>query len=160
MALNIPINLMGVTSPSAAGTSEAGLSAIAPETAVQPTGASTDSQAAAQDGNTGGQASREQHAATYNRPPKSPDNAQTQSVVTAQASASQSATDDARLAAKAFQQDARTKALIESVSATSAEPSALFTRSEKVDRFAPPLPLPTAPILKGEAPTPIKTDGG
>lgn len=174
MALNIPVNLMSTAAPpasaapaSTAGVSEAGPPTIAPASTVQPTRESTDSQASAQDGNTGGQASSEQQSAANARPSSgppstSPDKAQTQSVVAAQTNETSEMLNaesllNARDRAEHYQQDARTKALIESVSATSSQPSALLERTDKIDRYAPPVPIPTAPILKGEAPTAIKT---
>lgn len=172
MALNIPVNLMSTSAPPAAavstvGTSEAGPPTSAPTNTVQPTSESANSQASAEDANTGGQASTEQEAQTNKRPmsgppSSSPDNAQTQSIVAAQTtnvadSINAEGLSQARAATEPNQQDARTKALIQSISATASLPSAVLERTDKVDRYAPPDPLPTAPILKGEAPTPIKT---
>lgn len=162
MAVNLPINLMSKAAPPLqsqhlSGPSETGV------TAVQPTAASAATRDASS-GDTNGQGSSQQQALTAKRPvppPPSqatPDNADAKSVVTAQ---TQNAPDDGLAAARRFaeanQQSARTEALIQSISVAPKAPALVAEKKEtdapkaqasELDRFAPPDPLPTAPILK------------
>jgi len=155
MALNIPINLTGINAAPAASQTNLSpnSSGAGPTDAVQPAPPSSAGSGAAKNDSSGGQPSNQQQAATTRRPPQ----AAPTSILAAQ---TQETSDDslaaARLSAERAQDAARTKALIEAVAATPADRSGLLDRPKQVDRYAPPDPLPTAPILKQSAPTPSK----
>ena len=157
MALNIPINLMGTNAAPATSQSSQSPNASGAEQndAVQPAPPASAGSNAAENDNSGGQPSNQQQTAITRRPPQ----AEPTSVLAAQIEPSK---DDngltaARLSAERAQDAARTKALIEAVAATPADSTSLLDRPTQVDRYAPPDPLPTAPILNQTAPTPIKT---
>lgn len=153
MALNIPVNLMGgATPPPQSQPSGEASSDSSADNTVQPTQESASSNGAATNDNSNGKGSSEQQAQTT-RPrttatntPSDPSNADPTSIVSAQSADEQLAT--ARRSAEYAQNVARTKAMIESVAATPAANSALLDQPQKVDRYAPPDPLPTAKILK------------
>lgn len=158
MALGLPINLMSVAAPPTQSTSAP---AVTDSTAVQPaksTGDTQDTSAGDSNSNTGNGSAQQQAFPARTATQAKPDRAAPNSVVSAQAQSDQ----DATLAAARRQAErgvdiARTKALIDSVAATPATGSALLERPNKVDRYAPPDPLPTAPILKKQAPRQIET---
>lgn len=156
MALNIPINLTGTNAaPPASQTAQSPNSSGGEQTdAVQPAPPSSAGSGAAQNDSSSGQPSNQQQAAATRRPPQ----AAPTSILAAQ---TQKPSDDglaaARLSAERAQDAARTKALIEAVAAAPADRSGLLDRPKQVDRYAPPDPLPTAPILNNSAPKPVKT---
>lgn len=154
MAYTMPVNLMTTAAPATAAQSNlSGIANINAQTAVQPAPASTGSQSAASDHNTGGQASNQQQALIYKRATLTSaqlNKAEPQSVVTAQ-----SATAAQQTALKQEPNAALEKAMVDSLAATQPETAGQSERVEKLDRYAPPDPLPTAPVLKDKPFTPV-----
>lgn len=142
MALNIPVNLMNTAAPPAQTTTVQpnavqtnGSSAVV---AVQPASASSNSRGTANDGGGMHRNSAEQQALmfkarTTQAPAKAPDRAAPNSIVTAQTrSAAQEPSGRAEKA----------------ISAPEPAPAHTTPRQSELDRYAPPNPLPTAPILQ------------
>lgn len=153
MALNIPINLMSAGTPPASSQTAEPQTGPEQSASVQPSAQSSASgDAAGNNNNSSGQASSEQQAATRRASRAVPD-----SVVTAQAKeGAADVVDERRQGAVRAQDAARTKALIDAIAVTPADKGGLLDRPKEVDRYAPPDPLPTAPILAKAPPTAIK----
>lgn len=155
MAYTMPVNLMTTAAPATAAHSNlSGIADVNAQTAVQPAPASTGSQSAASDHNTGGQASSQQQALLHQSASLTsaqPDKAESQSIVTAQ-----STTAAQPAAANQEHSPALEKAMVDGLAATQPESAMQSERVEKLDRYAPPDPLPTAPVLKDKPITPIK----
>ncbi|MEH6646610.1 hypothetical protein [Sulfitobacter sp.] len=150
MALNIPVNLMSTIAPptqaqSASNTAETG----GDTNTIQPVAKSGNTRGAS----TGSDSNAGYGTAYHKASIPKPEGAEPKSVVSAQAQAASGNQIDT-----AKETDiARTKALIASVAAAPATLNELADRPNKVDRYAPPDPLPTAPILKTPAPKPFRT---
>jgi hypothetical protein len=155
MALNIPINLMSTGSPPAPSQSADGpTSAVQSASALTAAPTSGSGSAAANDNNSG-QASSQQQAATLKRPTRAEPN----SVLSAQTNEPAKGNSSAGAASPSVEraQDAvRAKALLDAVAVTPAEADGLMDRPKQVDRYAPPDPLPTAPILAQATPKAVK----
>lgn len=153
MALNIPVNLMSTAAP--ALQTQTTSAATVDTAAIQPAGAAADTRGASTGGgNSAGSGTGQQtFLAPRKAPQPKPDRAAPNSVVTAQAQSDLPAAQGA----KPGMDIARTKAFTDSVAASAATNWQQMDRPKKVDRYAPPDPLPTAPILKGKAPRPAET---
>lgn len=105
---------------------------------------------------TGGAAEQESQqqssAAALARTSNSTTRAEPRSVVNALAEAPEdaAAVNRARQSAEFSMEQARTKAMIDSVAVVQEQPD-LFEPRERVDRYAPPDPLPTSDVLKRSA---------
>lgn len=135
MALNIPVNLMNVLSTTTQPTQNNEMATVA---SVQPAKAGEGTQNAASHGNSGDSADRggtAQFAAMLKKSSMAsrtplPDRAEPRSIVTAQGNPSEQTED-------------------QSVPAPAAEVEDISShRMSELDRYAPPDPLPTAPILR------------
>lgn len=169
MALNIPVNLMSVAiPPPQQSVSAPADTAVSSAAAVQPAAASSNtSNTFTNNGNGQGASGQQAQTAKQSAAPQpsraAPDKAEAKSVVTAQIGNSPFSEDGglsaARRAAEANQATARTDALVKSIGAAPKETSITLEKPEQeeaptakrqseIDRYAPPDPLPTAPILK------------
>ena len=150
MALNISVNLMSTVSPPKQAQSTANIAAAGADVnAIQPAGASADTRGAST-----GSGADTGHGSAYQKSAKrQPDSAEPKSVIRAQAQADA----DSRTSAAREMDIVRNKALIDGIAATHTPVDELSERPNKVDRYAPPDPLPTAPILKTPAPKPVWT---
>ncbi|MGJ8597286.1 hypothetical protein [Sulfitobacter sp.] len=134
MALNIPVNLMNTAAPPIQST---GTGTLATDTvsvsAVQPTSAGANTRGTTADGGGLNKGSAEQQALIFKQRAahsdvKSPDKAEPKSVIAAQTQTDQ----PVRLTAEG----------------APANPAPIGPRQSELDRYAPPNPLPTAPILQ------------
>ncbi len=132
MALNIPVNLMSTAVPFTHSSSVADMAAAAASLTVQPTSGGA-GMGSATSGGTGGDGPSRGETAAFLRDSGTPalqsDRAEAQSIVTAKIGPTPK-TDQA------------------SAQQTPAAPS---LRASEIDRYAPPDPLPTAPILQAAA---------
>ena len=164
MAINIPVNLISVAIPlpqQSASQSE-GTNAVGGVATVQPTTASSNTSGTFTNNGSGQNPSEQQAQASKKSPDPQPPKAEAKSVVTAQIENRPPSEDSdlstARRAAEANQAAARTDALVKSMGESPKETSitlekpeqeeAPIKRQSEIDRYAPPDPLPTAPILK------------
>jgi len=154
MALNIPINLMSVAASPAQHTTYRAdpITGTGASGAIQPAASSAGARGASTDGSNGygqgpaGQqalaAKNRQHMkAAEDKPP--PDRAEPKSIVTAQLENLPGATLVAFGADTERDQPEKSPEIASDIVAPEAAPR----RQSELDRFAPPDPLPTAPIL-------------
>jgi len=157
MSFNIPVNLMNTVAPAAQNQQPpSGSEEAPPSQTVQPAGGAQDTQGTSPD--TGANANSGQRDTQQPPRPIPAEAASVSAAITAQAADTRNTElDAARAAAQRGVDMARTQALIDSIAATPTAKTDLLERPEKLDRYAPPDPLPTAPILTKSAPTAIKT---
>jgi hypothetical protein len=149
MALNIPVNLMSTVAPPTQAQSASSTADTGDANIIQPAAKSADTRGASTGSGSNAGYGNGHHKASIPRP----EGAEPKSVVSAQAqAASGNQADTTKETAIG-----RAKALIASVAAAPASRDELADRPSKVDRYAPPDPLPTAPILKTPAPKPFRT---
>lgn len=169
MALNIPVNLMSVAIPPPQSSAPAPTdAAVGGATAVQAATASTNSSSAFTNNGNGqgpsGQQAQTSKQSSASQPAKvAPDKANAKSVVTAQiekrSADAVGGLTTARRTAEANQAAARTDAMLKTIGDAPKETSITLEKPEQdeaptekrqseIDRYAPPDPLPTAPILK------------
>ncbi|WP_298859823.1 hypothetical protein [uncultured Sulfitobacter sp.] len=132
MALNIPVNLMNTSAPPLQTATNSG-AAIAAVTTIQPTTSSAGSSGNAFDGGGLNKGRSEQHALmlqqrTTQPATKTPTQAEPESIVAAQTQPETALQQTATELPQTSKQNA--------------------SRQSELDRYAPPNPLPTAPILQ------------
>ncbi len=149
MALNIPFNLASITTLQSQPNSMAAIVASAAKvTTVQPAGSGADTRGATSDGAGDRGQSGGTHWLQMSKPRTpmmvKPDRATPTSVVNAQTQGGHSA------------EIAQARATFDSAATAPATNESIEDRPNKVDRYAPPDPLPTAPILKHRAAAALK----